>query len=94
MTKRLAEDHANAKLLAGLLNGLPGVSVDMDAVQINMVFATFGWEGLEELKPWMAERGAIVGEPDGNVVRFLTNNDVDEESCRHLVELLAEFRER
>ena len=94
MTGRLAEDHANAKLLAGLLNDLDGVSVDLDAVQINMIFATFDWPDLGELKAWMAERGAIVGEPDGKVVRFLTNNDVDEESCRRLAGLLAEFRAR
>lgn len=94
MTNRLAEDHANAKLLAELLNGLPGVSVDLDAVQVNMVFAAFDWPDLLELKPWMAEHGAIIGEPEGSVVRFLTNNDVDADDCRCLVELLSEFRSR
>ena len=38
MTKRLGEDHANAKLMANLLNKIDGVSVDVDAVEINMVF--------------------------------------------------------
>ena len=94
MTKRLAEDHANARFLAERLNELPGVAVDLDAVQVNMVFATFDWPDLEGLKPWMAEHDAIIGEPDGHVVRFLTNNDVDEESCERLVELLAAFRNR
>ena len=94
MTKRLGEDHANAKLLAEWLNDLSGVAVDLSAVQVNMVFATFDWPDLAELAPWMAERGVLIGEPDGNVVRFLTNNDVDQESCQRLVELLGEFHER
>ena len=94
MTRRLAEDHENARLLAELLNGLPGVAVDLDAVQVNMVFADFDWPDLAELKPWLAERGATVGDPDGRTLRFLTNNDVDADDCRKLVELLAEFRIR
>lgn len=90
--RHLAEDHANARLLAELLNGLPDVTVDLDAVQVNMVFADFDWPDLAGLKPWLAERGAIVGEPDGRTLRFLTNNDVDADDCRRLVELLAEYR--
>ncbi|MDH5776485.1 MAG: low-specificity L-threonine aldolase, partial [Nitrospirota bacterium] len=34
---RLAEDHANAQHLAQLLHGLPGVVVDLESVQTNMV---------------------------------------------------------
>ncbi len=92
MTERLAEDHENARLLAALLNDLPGVTVDLEAVQVNMVFADFDWPNLADVKPWMAERGAIVGEPEGSTLRFLTNNDVDAADCRKLVELLAEFQ--
>lgn len=94
MSTRLAEDHANARLLAELLNELPGVTVDLDAVQVNMVFADIDWPDLAELKPWMAEHGAIVGEPDGRTLRFLTNNDVSADDCRTLVNLLAEFHNR
>lgn len=35
---RLAEDHAAAKKLAAALANTPGISVDMEAVQTNMVF--------------------------------------------------------
>ncbi|WP_199912503.1 MULTISPECIES: low-specificity L-threonine aldolase [unclassified Actinomyces] len=94
MTQRLHEDHANARLLAELLNELPGVEVDLDAVQINMVFATFDWPDLAGLKSWLAERGAIIGQPDGQVVRFLTNNDVNDTDCRRLVALLEEYAAR
>ena len=38
MTKRLQEDHDNAKYMAQRLQQMPGVSLDMSSVEINMVF--------------------------------------------------------
>lgn len=35
---RLREDHANARRLAEAISGLPGVRVDLDGVETNMVF--------------------------------------------------------
>lgn len=37
---RLAEDHANAKLLAEGLAQIPGITIDAAAVQTNIVFFT------------------------------------------------------
>ena len=39
MVDRLAEDHENARLLAESLAELPGLRVDLEAVQTNMVYA-------------------------------------------------------
>lgn len=38
MVDRLAEDHANARRLAEGLIGLPGVDIELDRVETNMVF--------------------------------------------------------
>jgi Beta-eliminating lyase. len=38
MTRRLAEDHRNARYLAGQLGTVPGLEVDTEALDINMVF--------------------------------------------------------
>lgn len=38
MTKRLQEDHDNAKYMAQRLQKMPGVTLDMNSVEINMVF--------------------------------------------------------
>lgn len=43
MIDRLAEDHANARLLAERLAKLPGLRVDLDRVETNIV--RFGYEG-------------------------------------------------
>ena len=39
MVDRLAEDHENARLLAESLADLPGLCIDLEAVQTNMVYA-------------------------------------------------------
>lgn len=38
MVERLAEDHENARILAEGLAQIPGIHVDLDAVQTNLVF--------------------------------------------------------
>jgi len=38
MTKRLAEDHEHARYLAAKLMAIPGIEVDMTALDIDMVF--------------------------------------------------------
>lgn len=38
MTGRLSEDHANARVLATHLAGIPGLHVNLDSVQTNMVY--------------------------------------------------------
>lgn len=90
MTKRLEEDHANAKHLANLLAELPGVSVDKEAVQINMVFCSFDWENIAGLQDWMAARGVII-RGSGPAFRFVTHWDIEKEDVEHFVELLKEF---
>ena len=44
MVDRLKEDHDNAIYLASKLNEIEGFSVDLDKVQINMVFCNVNRE--------------------------------------------------
>ena len=90
MTKRLAEDHENAKLLADLLAELPGVTVDREAVQINMVFCSFDWPNIAGLQDWMEERGVII-RGSGPAFRFVTHWDIEKEDIERFVGLLKEF---
>ena len=91
MTKRLGEDHDNAKHLAKLLNEIPGVKVDMDSVQINMVFTEFEGTDLSGLNSWMKERGVIIGTPEGNVIRFVTHHGIEKEDVETLASLIREY---
>lgn len=73
MTGRLEEDHKNARYLAQMLCEIPGVTVDVDSVQINMVFSTFAWPKLEKLPEWLKQRGVIIGGYMGPEIRFVTH---------------------
>ena len=77
--KRLAEDHVTARRLAeGMAEILPG-SVDLAAVQTNIVFVDVAGTG-QPLKAWvsrLADEGVLVTIVAGRV-RMLTHLDVDE----------------
>lgn len=91
MTKRLGEDHATACALADELAQIPGVTVDVAAVQTNMVFAQFVWPHLDKLPGWLHEHGIIIGQPAGSVIRFVTHYGIAMEDVGELAGLLREF---
>jgi threonine aldolase len=62
MIDRLAEDHANARLLASGLAEIPGVEIDPDQFKTNMVFF-----GLTAEVPYTAEEVAARCRKEGNV---------------------------
>jgi threonine aldolase len=62
MTERLAEDHANARLLAEGLAKIPGVVIDPGQYKTNIVFFD-----LAEEVPYTAEEVAVRCREEGNV---------------------------
>lgn len=83
MIDRLAEDHRNARVLAEGLKTLPGVHIDLEAVQTNIVF--FAFPGREaEYPAWqrqLEERG-VRGLFLGGRWRFVAHHDVDAEDVQ------------
>jgi threonine aldolase len=64
MVDRLAEDHANARRLAEGLANLPGVEIELERVQTNLVFFGLRPEvhmDAKEVAAQLAERGVKVG---------------------------------
>lgn len=94
MTGRLAEDHQNARYLAKQLGTLPGVTVDLDSVEINMVFAKFAWPELEQLQPWLKEQGILIGAYTGPEMRFVTHYGISKEDVDQLILCLKTFMDR
>jgi threonine aldolase len=89
MVDRLAEDHARARRLGEELSKLPGLTVDLETVQTNMVFAlTDGSAG--DLQGALAEKGVLVLAVAPNRLRMVLHNDIDD--CK-LEEALRAFRE-
>ena len=89
---RLSEDHANAKLLAGLLAGIPGVKLDPASVQTNMVFCRIeGPQGTEQaLVDVLRGRGIRTYDPGWWGLRFVLSRETTAEDARTLAEAVAE----
>jgi threonine aldolase len=93
MVDRLAEDHARAKKLAHALNELPGIEVDLDTVQTNMVIAEFEhpavlWQ--EDLR----DRGVLALPTATNRLRFVLHADVDDAKLERGIKAIAEIARR
>ena len=76
MTERLDKDHANAKKLAETLGAIPGISVDKNALDINMVF--FTWDSYSAEREARAlrifnEAGIALNESARGVFRMVTH---------------------
>ncbi len=80
--ERLATDHANARALAEGLVDLPGVVIDVDGVETNIVI--FDVPDPERLVAGLAEQGIEVSRFGGRV-RAVTHLDVDAEDIERTV---------
>ena len=90
MVERLAEDHANARLLASTLAGIPGVVIDPASVETNIVVfeppAAWTQEGFLGA---LREAGILLVPFGGRRVRAVTHGDVSAEDCRRAAAAIA-----
>ena len=77
---RLVEDHARARRLAEAWAALPGIEIDLDAVQTNMVYAHFRDpdRNAAEIVARLREAGIWVTATGPRTIRALTHLDVDD----------------
>lgn len=83
--QRLADDHANARLLA---EGLREVGYNVEPVQTNMVYVQLG-ERAEALKAFAGERGVRLSAAPR--MRLVTHLDVERGQIDQVVGTFAEF---
>lgn len=79
MVERLAEDHANARVLAEGLATLPGISIDLASVQTDIVvfsLADARWTPATFTRA-LADRGVLVGEIGHGRLRAVTHYGID-----------------
>lgn len=83
MSLRVHEDHERAVQLASLLNEIPGLSVDMEDVHINMVFVHFQKPfDAGKLIDSLQSRGILVNPPENGVMRLVTHYYIDSDKVR------------
>jgi len=86
--RHLGEDHGNARQLAERLARLPGLAVDTDAVQTNMVFARPERLSRPEMERRMAAEGVLIG-GSGSDLRLVTHFDFKAEHIAPVVEAFS-----
>jgi threonine aldolase len=87
----LADDHANARLIAERLAGLPGVVLDLATVQTNIVVFRLAPDRPDAaaIVARAREAGVLVSALGPRTVRAVTHRDVSRGDCRRAAELLA-----
>ncbi|MCH8224440.1 MAG: hypothetical protein IIC97_01085 [Chloroflexi bacterium] len=79
MIDRLAEDHANARQLARGLASIPGLTLDPDSIQTNIVIfhvdPSLG--SAADLIGALGREGVKVGSPEEHYIRMVTHRHID-----------------
>lgn len=92
MRERLGEDHRHAKALAAGLAQLPGVAVDVEAVDIDMVYFTMSpAPDPEKFVAHMRSRDIMVNPPEGGRLRFVCHYWIREEHLPLILAALGSF---
>lgn len=88
---RLAEDHANARLFADRVTRLPGVRLDSDEVQTNLVFLDVRETGFtaQELSARLMRQGIRIGAEGACRLRIVTHMDVSKAQVEEAAEAFA-----
>ncbi|HDY8051906.1 TPA: low-specificity L-threonine aldolase [Vibrio vulnificus] len=93
LTEQVAQlkvDHANAKALAQGLSELPGVHINPDFVQTNIVFAKLDDNvDINAIAQKLAEESIII--TPGNPIRFVTHKDISRQDIDLFLEKLRFF---
>lgn len=90
--ERLAEDHANAKLLANTLADMPGVKLLHEPVETNLVFFDVAGAGLDAAR--FAERararGVRIGKDGATSLRAVTHIGISRADTLDAIEVVKE----
>lgn len=86
MIDRLAEDHANARVLANGLSNIPGVILDPSTVETNIVI--FEVQGIDavEFQARLAEAGVLTTDSGAGRIRMLTHYGISRADVEEAVE--------
>jgi threonine aldolase len=90
MVDRLAEDHANARLLAEGLATFPQIAIDLNRVQTDIVIFRLreGHGTPEALARAVAERGLLIGGIGRSYIRAVTHYGIDAGDIEEALEIV------
>jgi len=93
MTKRLHIDHENAQYIAKALTEIPGISVDVSSVHINIVFFKIVVPGFDHdaFAQHLLANGIKINAADGGVYRFVTHNGVTKDDIDFVLGIMKKY---
>ncbi|MEM9682645.1 MAG: threonine aldolase family protein [Pseudomonadota bacterium] len=88
---RMAEDHANAKFFAERIAEIPGVDIDVNRVETNLVFFDVEKTGLTaaEVHDRLLDHGVRIGASSGASMRAVTHLDVGRDQLAEAASALS-----
>jgi len=88
--ERLAEDHANAQIIAEAVTDTPGLRLDPGVVETNLVWFEVDRElgTAKEVSAHLREKGVLVSSTGPHVLRACTHLDVSKAQCLQAAELI------
>ena len=92
-TKRLAEDHRTARFLAEGLRTIPGIDLEIERVQTNILFLTFSRPELNanEVTARLAERGILASAGGSTRMRLVTHHQVSRHDAERVVKAFQDI---
>ena len=89
---RLHEDHAAARLLAEGVAAIPGIKIDLAAVQTNIVIFDVSGTGKTstEITDALKSHGVLAGTVNPQLIRFVTHLNVSPINCERALHGLRE----
>ena len=89
---RLAEDHANARVLAEGLAGVPGIALNPEDVETNIVIFDISKTGLQnqELLNRFMQYGLRMSPAPANQIRAVAHLDVSRAQIEEAVKIVRE----
>jgi len=93
MTGRLHEDHAGAKYLGEALSKIPGITIDLNKIHINLVFFAIEAEGFDHdaFVSNLLQAGIKINGVEGGLYRFVTHNDISKEDLDLTLQTVKRF---
>ena len=88
---RLVDDHRRARELGARLAEIPGLRLEPETIETNIVMVDAGATGLvpDELLPLLAKRGVLAMERDTTRIRFVTHRLIGDADIARAAEAVA-----
>lgn len=94
MTKRLKDDHENAKILANAFASFSDVfEIDLDKVKTNMLFVKLKKKNID-FNSILEKNEIITYPPEFGEYRFVTHNDIKKKDIDEIISKLPQIVEQ